>query len=255
MAAARTGRDRRRHRADRRGHRAAEGAGAQPHRRFLAWDATDLAALGERWQTVLDCGVFHVFDDTDRPRYVASLTAAVEPGGRYHMLVFSDRQSGTLGPRRISQAEIRASFADGWSILSIEPAILETNAGFELSVGADLKPSAEPGAGSRLDDARHDSNQRPLPLIACKATDVKDAVTVKERSMHVLEVFPGDATHRVKVERVVHDEDLVAIDREQVLEIVPRELTQDCVTGQDHISPLWLRLAATFGLSTTAKSS
>ena len=85
--------------------------------RFLAWDATDLAALGERWQTVLDSGVFHVFDDTDRPRYVASLAAAVEPGGRYHMLVFSDRQSGTLGPRRISQAEIRAAFADGWSIL------------------------------------------------------------------------------------------------------------------------------------------
>ena len=91
--------------------------------RFLAWDATDLAALGERWQTVLDCGVFHVFDDTDRPRYVASLAAAVEPGGRYHMLVFSDRQRGTLGPRRISQAEIRASFAEGWSIVSIEPAI------------------------------------------------------------------------------------------------------------------------------------
>ncbi len=108
-----------------------------------------------RWQTVLDCGVFHVFDDTDRPRYVASLAAAVEPGGRYHMLVFSDRQSGTLGPRRISQAEIRASFADGWSILSIEPAVLETNAGFELSVGADTKPEAEAGARSGPDGGLH----------------------------------------------------------------------------------------------------
>jgi SAM-dependent methyltransferase/GNAT superfamily N-acetyltransferase len=98
--------------------------------RFLEWDATNLAALGERWETVLDSGVFHVFDDTDRARYVASLVAAVAPGGRYHMLVFSDRQGGTLGPRRISQTEIRASFADGWSILSIEPTVLETNVGF-----------------------------------------------------------------------------------------------------------------------------
>ena len=118
-------------------------------------DATDLAALGERWQTVLDCGVFHVFDDTDRPRYVASLAAAVEPGGRYHMLVFSDRQSGTLGPRRISQAEIRTSFAEGWTIVSIEPAILETNVGFDLSVGAESKPDVEPGARSRPDGGLH----------------------------------------------------------------------------------------------------
>ena len=116
--------------------------------RFLAWDATDLAALGERWQTVLDCGVFHVFDDTDRARYVASLAAAVEPGGRYHMLVFSDRQSGTLGPRRISRAEIRASFADGWSIISIEPAVLETNVGFfgdpDVEAGAPADDQAGP---------------------------------------------------------------------------------------------------------------
>jgi SAM-dependent methyltransferase/GNAT superfamily N-acetyltransferase len=97
----------------------------------FAWDATRLHILGLRWQTVLDCGVFHVFNDADRTRYVASLSTAVEPGGRYHMLVFSDRQSGAFGPRRVSEAEIRASFAEGWSIISIEPTILETNAGFD----------------------------------------------------------------------------------------------------------------------------
>jgi SAM-dependent methyltransferase len=104
--------------------------------RFLVWDATNLASLGERWETILDSGVFHVFDDTDRARYVASLAAVLEPGGRYHMLVFSDRQGGSLGPRRISQGEIRASFANGWSILSIEPTILETTTGFFAGPGA-----------------------------------------------------------------------------------------------------------------------
>ena len=97
--------------------------------RFLAWDATDLAALGERWQTVLDCGVFHVFDDTDRARYVASLAAAVEPGGRYHMLVFSDRQSGRSGrggsARRRSG---RRSWTAGRSWASSRPSWRRTSA-------------------------------------------------------------------------------------------------------------------------------
>ncbi len=115
--------------------------------RFVEWDVTDLARFGERWQTVLDSGVFHVFDDADRARYVASLAAAIEPSGRYHMLVFSDRQGGTLGPRRISEAEIRASFADGWSILSIEPTIMETNTGFLTNAG---DPSGAHGAQAWL---------------------------------------------------------------------------------------------------------
>ena len=42
------------------------------------------------------------------------------------MLCFSDRQPGGIGPRRVSQAEIRAAFADGWRIDSIEPAAIET---------------------------------------------------------------------------------------------------------------------------------
>ena len=93
--------------------------------RFLVADALDLATLGERFDTVLDCGLFHVFDDTERPLFVSSLGAAIEPGGRYFLLCFSDRQPGQWGPRRVRQAEIRSSFADGWQVDSIEPAILE----------------------------------------------------------------------------------------------------------------------------------
>jgi SAM-dependent methyltransferase len=93
--------------------------------RFLIADALDLAALGEPFDTVLDCGLFHVFDDHDRRLFVDSLGVAVEPGGRYFMLCFSDRQPGDWGPRRVRQDEIRSSFADGWRIDSIEPAVLE----------------------------------------------------------------------------------------------------------------------------------
>jgi SAM-dependent methyltransferase len=66
--------------------------------RFLVWDALKLSDLREHFDTVLDSGLFHVFDDEDRARFVAELTAATPIGGRYHMLCFSDRQPGTLGP-------------------------------------------------------------------------------------------------------------------------------------------------------------
>jgi cyclopropane fatty-acyl-phospholipid synthase-like methyltransferase len=95
--------------------------------RFLVGDVLELAQFDERWDTVLDCGVFHVFDDDDRARYVESLAGAIQPGGRYFMLCFSDQQPGLAGPRRVSQDEIRSSFARGWHIDSIEASEIETN--------------------------------------------------------------------------------------------------------------------------------
>ena len=87
--------------------------------RFEAADALHLERLGERFGTVIDSGLFHVFDDADRPRYVTSLAAVVEPGGTYYMMCFSDSQPGVWGPRRVREEEIRAAFADGWQIVSL----------------------------------------------------------------------------------------------------------------------------------------
>jgi SAM-dependent methyltransferase len=93
--------------------------------RFVILDALRLTDLGEQFDTALDCGFFHVLDDPGREQFVRSLSRAVSVGGRYHMLCFSEHQPGDWGPRRVTQAEIRASLSEGWEIESIEPAVIE----------------------------------------------------------------------------------------------------------------------------------
>ena len=93
--------------------------------RFLTWNALELADLGESFDTVLDCGLFHVFQDPERPRFVDALRASMPVGAWYYMLCFSDLEPGDWGPRRITQGEIRANFSDGWQVETIEPVKIE----------------------------------------------------------------------------------------------------------------------------------
>lgn len=92
---------------------------------FAVGDVLRLPELDRRFVTVIDSAVFHVFDDTDRARYVASLASVVEPGGVVHLLAFSDKVPGDAGPRRVSQAELRDAFADGWEVERIDDAYFE----------------------------------------------------------------------------------------------------------------------------------
>src|SRR5260370_14541715 len=85
-------------------------------------DVLQLDGLSRQFDVITDSGVFHVFDDEERPAYVNSLRSALRPGGMYYLMCFSDRQPGDWGPRRVSQAELRAAFVDGWSIRSLDPA-------------------------------------------------------------------------------------------------------------------------------------
>jgi len=89
--------------------------------RFEVADALHLDRLGETFGTVLDSGLFHVFEDADRACYVLSLAAVVEPGGTCYMMCFSDSQPGAWGPRRVRREEIKHAFADGWEIVSLTP--------------------------------------------------------------------------------------------------------------------------------------
>jgi SAM-dependent methyltransferase len=87
--------------------------------RFDVGDALNLADLGLTRDTIIDSGLFHVFDDGDRARYVESLASVLRPGGTCYLMCFSDRQPGDVGPRRVSEAELRAAFDQGWKVQSV----------------------------------------------------------------------------------------------------------------------------------------
>jgi cyclopropane fatty-acyl-phospholipid synthase-like methyltransferase len=95
--------------------------------RFETGDVLRLGDLGLAFEVIIDSGVFHVFDDEARARYVTSLASVLDPGGHCYLICFSDRQPGGYGPRRVSQDELRAAFRDGWSVDSIEAAAFELN--------------------------------------------------------------------------------------------------------------------------------
>ncbi len=65
--------------------------------RFVVGDVLHLPTMGGQFETVLDCGLFHIFHDEDRDRFASSLEVVVPTGGKYYMLCFSDRQPRGLG--------------------------------------------------------------------------------------------------------------------------------------------------------------
>ena len=103
---------------------------------FLVRDALAMTDWRERFDNVVDSGLFHVFSDADRVRYAENLHAVLKPGGRLFLMCFSDEEPGTNGPRRVSKKELQEVFAKGWLFESIEPVRVEVRPEFKgLSEG------------------------------------------------------------------------------------------------------------------------
>lgn len=89
--------------------------------RFEVADALRLPEeLGrERFDTVLDSALFHVFGDEDRGAYVHSLYGVCRPGAVLHLLALSDKGPG-VGPQ-IGEEVLRGAFEGhtGWEIESL----------------------------------------------------------------------------------------------------------------------------------------
>jgi SAM-dependent methyltransferase len=94
---------------------------------FALADALHLERLGRRFETVLDCGLFHSFDREERTRYVASVASVTEHGGILYLLCFSD-EGPDHGPHPVSQEALRTAFnpSHGWHVVAIEPDRVQT---------------------------------------------------------------------------------------------------------------------------------
>lgn len=96
--------------------------------RFLVWDAREVAALaagGLRFRTVVDSAMYHVFDASDRDRFVDGLASALRPGGRYFVL--GDAKPTPGGTYGIAPTELREQFRpeDGWTVEFVVETVFE----------------------------------------------------------------------------------------------------------------------------------
>lgn len=94
---------------------------------FAAADALQLERLGRKFETVIDCGLFHTFDRDERQEYVASLASVTEHDATVYLLCFSD-DGRDIGPHPINQEDLREAFnaGSGWKIVTIEADVLQT---------------------------------------------------------------------------------------------------------------------------------
>jgi SAM-dependent methyltransferase len=109
---------------------------------FVVKNATMLGDWAERFASVIDCGLFHVFSDDDRRRYVQGLAQVLEPGGRLFLMCFSDAEPGREGPRRVSRQELYDAFADGWKVESVRASQFEINPEFTEVIFSEGGPKA-----------------------------------------------------------------------------------------------------------------
>jgi ubiquinone/menaquinone biosynthesis C-methylase UbiE len=93
-----------------------EQAGLKQSPEFVLGDALRLAESGLKARTVLDCALFHTFSDEERKEYIQGLEAVLSPGGRLHILSFSELETRQPGPRRLRLSEITESFGRGWRL-------------------------------------------------------------------------------------------------------------------------------------------
>lgn len=95
---------------------------------FQVGDALNSNTLGKAYDSILDCGLFHVFSDEDRKRYLKTLGAVIKNKGTLHILCFSDMEPPGEGPRRVGERELIELFnMKGWLVEEVAEARFETN--------------------------------------------------------------------------------------------------------------------------------
>lgn len=97
------------------------------HGLFLVHDALHLDGLGLKFDTIIDSGLFHVFSNDAREKFVSNIRHALCIGGTYLMICFNENEPHGWGPRRVTREEIKRVFSNGFMINYIKEAEFQTN--------------------------------------------------------------------------------------------------------------------------------
>jgi SAM-dependent methyltransferase len=92
---------------------------------FHVWDALELHRLRKSFDTVVDCGLLHVFDRGERRLYAQSVAEVTSPGSDWLVLCFSDEEPAGPGPYRLQESDIRDAVRSIFAVMEVRPAGLE----------------------------------------------------------------------------------------------------------------------------------
>lgn len=110
---------------------------------FQVKDAMTLPAWDKRFSSVIDSGLYHIYETVNRQAYVRGLSHVLEPGGRLFLLSFTDDEPSAQGG--VSKEDLYADFAQGWQIESLETVRGEINPAFIAE-----HPDAFPDDGPKM---------------------------------------------------------------------------------------------------------
>jgi SAM-dependent methyltransferase len=96
---------------------------------FLVKDAMTLGDWDERFASVIDGGLFHIYSGDDRRHYVQGLAHVVNPGGRLFLFCFSDEEPAAPGGG-VSRQDLYDAFPDGWEIALLQSVRGDVNPAF-----------------------------------------------------------------------------------------------------------------------------
>jgi SAM-dependent methyltransferase len=108
---------------------------------FVVGDALslpDVSALGPHrpFGTALDSAVYHQFPRDEVSRYLRAVRSVLRPGGRFHVLAFSEREPDGWGPRRVPRAELASAFdGDGWALEGLDRVRFAMRRSFLAEIG------------------------------------------------------------------------------------------------------------------------
>lgn len=94
---------------------------------FRIANALSLDFDSSSFGNVIDSGLFHTFNDSERIAFASEIARVLATNGGYFMLCFSDKEPTNWGgPRRITREEIEATFLPLFDINYIRDAYFDT---------------------------------------------------------------------------------------------------------------------------------